>query len=213
MTFPTFLVEVMQSKNRSSCCWPRPRLDRPRENMIRSLHVLCDLFRREHQGGTVVVETLGSRVGRESIGIVAAYAKQILDRVFVLRSVQSPQHDFARLARQDSSSASQFRFDPRRDGLPLFRDGLLFIFGRHFAQVEIVQHKLPIFRVARGFRDSESIDAEIRLLLVRPVALDAVGREENAAGWCRAFQQIPRGCTNSPAQIKAKRNRYVFTVE
>ena len=58
---------------------------------------------------------------------------------------------------------------------PLFLGGLLFVFGRHLPQVELVDHLLPLLLLPEISDGSgQGVEAALGLLLVWAVALVAV---------------------------------------
>jgi hypothetical protein len=116
---------------------------------------------------------------REIIGGLQIDAEQIADGVVVLRAIQAPRRDAARIGRRDAIEARELLRNPCRDRLPLMLRWLRLIVGRHLTTAKLLDDRLPaVVIIEQRLRRCDRFEVQVALVLLVAVTGEAVLGEE-----------------------------------
>ena len=157
----------------------RIRDNRPLHDALRGGQIPLHQHRRHRQHVADVVETVANVVGGKILGRIKVHADQIADRVPVLRPIQPPHRDPARVRLGISGSPLKNTANDSQESVSLVRRRLRFAFRGHAPGLDHSDHRFP----AIPLLDHGRIVAELRqrqacLRLRIAVTVDAILLQE-----------------------------------
>ncbi len=126
--------------------------------------------RRDRQHVADVVEAIAGVVLGEVVGRAEIHAKEIANGVVVLRAIQPPDGDAARIGHGGAIDPIDLEVDPRRHGGHRFGIGPRILLRRHLAGANLRERLLPGIRIA-GHRVDGLERLEVQAAALAPLAM------------------------------------------